>query len=297
MAVAKKHMKTAHHVKDLNLAPKGQGAHRVGGEGRCRCSPASASGSPRRSRCAASRISACLHVTTETAQPHADAAGGRRGPRALRLATRSPRRTTWRPRWWRLRHLRLRHQGRGQRHLLQAHQRRARPRAATRPWTTAATSSRACITRPHASCWTNIVGGTEETTTGVIRLRAMEKDGVLKLPGDRGQRRRSPSTFRQPLRHRPEHHRRHHPRHQPPARRQDVVVVLATAGAAAASPCARKGMGADVVVTEIDPLQGARGRHGRLPGDADGGGGEGRRHLLHRHRQHQRARRRSTSRR
>jgi len=29
---------------------------------------------------------------------------------------------------------------------------------------------------------TNIIGGTEETTTGVIRLRAMEKDGVLSFP-------------------------------------------------------------------------------------------------------------------
>ena len=28
----------------------------------------------------------------------------------------------------------------------------------------------------------NIVGGTEETTTGVIRLRAMHKDGALKMP-------------------------------------------------------------------------------------------------------------------
>ena len=28
----------------------------------------------------------------------------------------------------------------------------------------------------------DIVGGTEETTTGVIRLRAMAKDGVLKYP-------------------------------------------------------------------------------------------------------------------
>ena len=28
----------------------------------------------------------------------------------------------------------------------------------------------------------NIIGGTEETTTGVIRLRAMEKNGVLKFP-------------------------------------------------------------------------------------------------------------------
>jgi adenosylhomocysteinase len=29
---------------------------------------------------------------------------------------------------------------------------------------------------------TNLIGGCEETTTGVIRLRAMEKDGVLKFP-------------------------------------------------------------------------------------------------------------------
>src|SRR5205823_7511368 len=28
----------------------------------------------------------------------------------------------------------------------------------------------------------NIIGGTEETTTGVIRLRAMEAEGVLKYP-------------------------------------------------------------------------------------------------------------------
>src|SRR4029077_20145246 len=27
-----------------------------------------------------------------------------------------------------------------------------------------------------------IIGGTEETTTGVIRLRSMEKDGVLRYP-------------------------------------------------------------------------------------------------------------------
>ena len=34
-----------------------------------------------------------------------------------------------------------------------------------------------------AADWSaNIVGGTEETTTGVIRLRAMAKDGVLKYP-------------------------------------------------------------------------------------------------------------------
>ncbi len=30
--------------------------------------------------------------------------------------------------------------------------------------------------------WESIIGGTEETTTGVVRLRAMEREGVLKFP-------------------------------------------------------------------------------------------------------------------
>lgn len=34
----------------------------------------------------------------------------------------------------------------------------------------------------HQDLLTHIIGGCEETTTGVIRLRAMEKDGVLKCP-------------------------------------------------------------------------------------------------------------------
>ena len=63
-----------------------------------------------------------------------------------------------------------------------------------------------------------VIGGTEETTTGVIRLRAMARDGVLQAT------RSSPSTtpdqapVRQPLRHRADHTRRHHPRHQHAAR-------------------------------------------------------------------------------
>ena len=39
-----------------------------------------------------------------------------------------------------------------------------------------------------------IIGGTEETTTGVIRLKAMEADGKLALPDHRRQRRATPST-------------------------------------------------------------------------------------------------------
>ena len=62
-----------------------------------------------------------------------------------------------------------------------------------------------------------VIGGTEETTTGVIRLRAMAKDGVLKYPVDRGQRRPDQAPVRQPLRHGPEHHGRHPAGDQRPA--------------------------------------------------------------------------------
>jgi adenosylhomocysteinase len=30
-----------------------------------------------------------------------------------------------------------------------------------------------------------VIGGTEETTTGIIRLRAMAKQGVLRFPSSR----------------------------------------------------------------------------------------------------------------
>ena len=51
-----------------------------------------------------------------------------------------------------------------------------------------------------------VIGGTEETTTGVIRLRAMAKEGVLQLSHRRRQRRRHQASVRQSLRHRPIHH-------------------------------------------------------------------------------------------
>jgi adenosylhomocysteinase len=38
------------------------------------------------------------------------------------------------------------------------------------------------IHKTHRKLIDNIIGGTEETTTGVIRLKAMEKDGVLEYP-------------------------------------------------------------------------------------------------------------------
>ena len=46
-----------------------------------------------------------------------------------------------------------------------------------------------------------MIGGTEETTTGVIRLRAMAKDGTLNIRIDRGERRADQASVRQSLRH------------------------------------------------------------------------------------------------
>ena len=49
-----------------------------------------------------------------------------------------------------------------------------------------------------------------------------------------------------------------------------------------------RGMGAHVIVTEVDPLRGAGGGDGGLRGDADARGGADRRHLRHRDRRHER---------
>ncbi len=62
-----------------------------------------------------------------------------------------------------------------------------------------------------------VIAGTEETTTGIIRLRAMAKQGVLRYPDHRGERRRHQAPVRQSLRHRAVDHRRHRARHEFPA--------------------------------------------------------------------------------
>ena len=67
-----------------------------------------------------------------------------------------------------------------------------------------------------------VIGGTEETTTGVIRLRAMAKEGVLQYPIIAVNDADYQAPVRQPLRHRPVHDRRHHSRHQLPAGRIEV---------------------------------------------------------------------------
>ena len=67
-----------------------------------------------------------------------------------------------------------------------------------------------------------IIGGTEETTTGVHRLRAMAERRQAQVPRHRHQRRRDEVGLRQRLRHGPELDRRHHPRDERAARRQGL---------------------------------------------------------------------------
>ena len=127
------------------------------------------------------RIGACLHVTTETAnlmrtlkaggaevvlaasQPAVDQGRRRRGarrrvrdrartPGAARTATRTTPTSTPSP----------------------TRTRRSR-------WTTAATSCR-CSTASGPTQVKEVLAGTEETTTGVIRLKAMAADGALGFP-------------------------------------------------------------------------------------------------------------------
>ena len=129
----------------------------------------------------------------------------------------------------------------------------------------------------------DVIGGTEETTTGVIRLRAMAKDGALKYPDHRRQRRDHQAPLRQSLRHRPVHAGRHHPRHQPPAgrqrRRRRRLRLVRTR-----RRHARQRPGRARHRHRNRSAQGPRSGHGRLPRHAHERSRQDRRHLRHRHR-------------
>ena len=183
------------------------------------------------------RVSACLHVTTETANLMITL---RDGGASVVLCASNPLSTqddVAASPGARLRHSRLRHQGREQRHLLPAHRRRLdhKPQITMDDGADLVTM----LHTKRTDLLAGVIGGTEETTTGVIRLRAMAQGRRAEVPHHRGQRRAHQAPVRQPLRHRPEHHRRHHPRHQRAAGRARTWWSPATAGAGAAWPCGR----------------------------------------------------------
>ena len=139
-----------------------------------------------------------------------------------------------------------------------------------------------------------MIGGTEETTTGVIRLRAMAKDGTLKYPVIAVNDAETKHFFDN--------------RYGTGQSTIDGIiratnlliaglkVVVAGYGWCGKGVAMRaKGLGADVIVTEVNAGARHRSRDGRLPRDAHGGSREDRRHFRHRDGQQVRARRRSIS--
>jgi adenosylhomocysteinase len=250
MAVAKKHMKTAHHVKDLNLAPKGHGRIEWAG----RSMPVLASIRDRFAKqkpLRGMRVSACLHVTTETAHLmqtlHAggadlvlcasnplstqdDVAAALVDQGISVFAIKGEDRDTY------FKHIKaaLDHE----------------PNLTMDDGCDLVSS----IIGNRRELLENIVGGTEETTTGVQRLRAMEKTGDLAFPVISVNDALTKHMFDNRY-----------------GTGQSTIdgIVRATNRLLAGSVfvvlgygwCGRglamraKGMGADVIVTEIDPLK------------------------------------------
>ena len=147
----------------------------------------------------------------------------------------------------------------------------------------------------HPQLVANVIGGTEETTTGVIRLRAMAKDGTLKYPVIAVNDALTKHLFDN--------------RYGTGQSTLDGIiratnmllagmrVVVAGYGWCGRGVAMRaKGHGADVIVTEINPTRAHRSHHGRFPRDAHGRRRENRRDFRHGHRQQVRPRRRSISR-
>ena len=151
--------------------------------------------------------------------------------------------------------------------LLQPPARRARPQADASPWTTAPTSS-ACCTPSTPAQAEQVRASMEETTTGVIRLRALERDGALQIPvisvNDADTKHlfdnrygTGQSTIDGII------------------RATNILLAGSTVVVAGYGWCGKgvamraRGMGAQVIVTEVDPDPRPRGGDGRLPRHAD----------------------------
>jgi adenosylhomocysteinase len=178
MAVAKKTLKTAHHVKDLNLAPKGHGRIEWAG----RSMPVLASIRDRFAKekpLKGLRISACLHVTSETAHlmQTLQAGGG-----DLVLCASNPLSTQDDVA------AALVDQGiscyaiKGEdRDTYFKHIKAALDHAPNLTMDDGCDLVSSLITS-RRELLKNMLGGTEETTTGVQRLRAMQQKGDLAFP-------------------------------------------------------------------------------------------------------------------
>ena len=82
----------------------------------------------------------------------------------------------------------------------------------------------------------HLIGGAEETTTGVIRSQEPRRLRQAQVSGNRRQRRQDQTLLRQPVRHGAEHPGRDHPCDQHPLGGKEGRGLSDTAGAAGESP-------------------------------------------------------------
>ncbi len=110
------------------------------------------------------------------------------------------------------------------------------------------------IHQSHPELLKNMLGGTEETTTGVIRLRAMHKDGALKMPIVAVNDAKTKNLF-------DNRYGTGQSTLDGIIRATDVLLAGKTFVVAGYGWCGKglamraKGMGAGVIVTEIDPVK------------------------------------------
>ena len=106
----------------------------------------------------------------------------------------------------------------------------------------------------HAELLATLKGGTEETTTGVIRLRAMAKDGALKMPIVAVNDAKTKNMF-------DNRYGTGQSTLDGIIRATDILLAGKTVVVAGYGWCGRglatraRGMGADVIVTEVDPVK------------------------------------------
>ena len=132
-----------------------------------------------------------------------------------------------------------------------------------------------------------VLGGTEETTTGVIRLRSMEKSDSPAFSHRGGERCGDEAFFRQSIRDGAVDHRRDHPGHKP-AYGGGHICGLGIRMVRKRPGHEGQGDGVQCRRHRGQSAPGAGGRDGRVSRYADRSRSRDRRHLLHRHRQYQR---------
>ena len=148
------------------------------------------------------------------------------------------------------------------------------PRSATSrkyPWMTGPTWSLPPFVK-RKDLLKNVIGGTEETTTGVNSAPQHGRKEGPQIRSSPSMTPRYQAYVRQSVRHGSKHPRRYRTRHESPglrlhSRRRRLRMVWPPW-----NRHARKGHGADVVVTEGGSYEGAGSRHGRLPRHAHGTG-------------------------